>query len=349
MKEIKFIAEMSGNHGGSLKRALQLVDAAASGGATHLKVQTFTPDTITLNSDGSDYVVKSEHELWANRSLYDLYSEAALPYEWHAEIFDHARKCGLVPFSSPFDELAVDFLVDLGVELIKIASLEIVDLPLIAKASSTGLPMIMSTGTASLKEVDDAVQVARRGGCQDLTLLVCTSEYPASVDSSNLLRLGFLKERFGCSVGFSDHTIGVNASLAAVALGASAIEKHIRLSGDNDGVDAAFSSDPDEFELLVKSAMEVLTSLGGADAWDLPIEAESRRFRPSIIATKDLMVGDVVTLSNVATLRPNIGLSPKFLPLVLGSSVVKPIMRGEGLSFDSLDADAPIESWSFPV
>jgi N-acetylneuraminate synthase len=332
VKNVKFVAEMSGNHGGSLTRALDLVRDAARAGATHFKVQTYKAETITLDSKSEPYLVSSSHSLWANKSLYELYQEAAMPYEWHSEIFRLSRELGMVPFSTPFDESAVDFLVDIGVEMIKIASLEIVDLPLIAKAAATGIPLVISTGTATLQEVDDAVDAARSGGCTDLTLLVCTSDYPAPPELANLSRIPFLKNRFNCKVGFSDHTLGISVALTAIALGAELVEKHIREKGDVTSVDSGFSADPDEFRQLVQASTQVIASIGSPSAWGLPGEGESRRFRPSIIATRDIEEGEELTLANVATLRPNIGLEPKFLGAVIGQKVVKSVSRGEGLS-----------------
>ncbi len=332
MKNVKFVAEMSGNHGGSLSRALDLVRDAAKAGATHFKVQTYKAETITLDSNAEPYLVSSSHALWANKSLFELYQEAAMPYEWHSEIFNLSRELGMIPFSTPFDESALDFLVGLGVEMIKIASLEIVDLPLIAKAAATGLPLVISTGTATLQEVDEAVQAARRGGCVDLTLLVCTSDYPAAPELANLSRIPFLKSRFDCKVGFSDHTLGISVALTAIALGAELVEKHIRERGDVTSVDSGFSADPDEFLQLVQASAQVLASIGSPFAWGLPGEGESRRFRPSIIATKDIEKGEVFTLENVATLRPNIGLEPKFMEVILGQKAVSSVRKGQGLS-----------------
>ncbi|MEI8080488.1 MAG: pseudaminic acid synthase, partial [Actinomycetes bacterium] len=238
------VAELSGNHNGSLQRALDLVRAIAGSGATHLKLQTYTADTITLDIDREPFLIPADHPLWGGRTLYSLYKEAHTPWEWHRPIFDLARDLGLVPFSSPFDPTAVDFLESLDVTLYKVASMEIGDLPLIREIGRTGKPVVISTGTASLADIDRAVEAAQSAGAASITLLVCTSAYPAPPEEANLRRILTLREAFGVPVGLSDHTLGIGVSVAATALGASMIEKHVTLSRADGGVDAEFSAEP---------------------------------------------------------------------------------------------------------
>jgi len=336
-----FIAEVSGNHNGSLQRAIELVHVAALAGVSHLKLQTYTPDSITLDIDKPAFRVVDSHQLWGGESLYKLYEKAQTPYEWHEEIFALARQLGMTPFSTPFDEAAVDFLESLGVELYKVASMEIIDLPLVSYVASKGMPMIISTGTASLQEVDDAVKMARDSGCRDLTLLVCTSDYPALPDQANLARIPFLRDKYGCSVGLSDHTIGTHVSMAAIALGASVIEKHICLSRDDGGVDSGFSATPEELSQLVSFGTEVASAIGTPDSWDLLSEEQSRKHRPSIIVIRDVKAGARLTVNDIATLRPNIGMPPKFFPQVLGLRAKRDLKRGEGLSQDGVHNFSP--------
>ena len=332
-----FIAEVSGNHNGSFDRALDLVRSASNSGATHLKVQTYTPESITLNIDNFAFRVDDSHELWGGMTLFDLYQKAHTPYEWHSDIFALSRELGMTPFSTPFDEAAVDFLEKLEVELYKIASMEIVDLPLISYVASKGKPMIISTGTASLREVDEAVATARDAGCRDLTLLVCTSDYPAPPDQANLARIPFLRDMYDCAVGLSDHTIGTHVSMAAIAIGASVIEKHICLSRDDGGVDSGFSATPEELSQIVSFGTEVASAIGTPASWDLISEEQSRKHRPSIIVVRDVKAGAKLTVSDIATLRPNIGMPPKFFPQVLGLRVKRDLKRGEGLSQSDVD------------
>jgi pseudaminic acid synthase len=336
MGNVAFIAEMSGNHGGSLERAHSLVDSAALVGATHFKMQTYTPDSITLDLKEGNYLVSDSHTLWGGKSLYELYQDAHTPYEWHQELFQHARDRGLTPFSTPFDESAVEFLESLDCSIYKIASLEIVDIPLIRKAASTGKPLIISTGTATLDEVDEAVDAARGSGVTDLTLLVCTSDYPADPALANLARIPFLQRRHHAKVGLSDHTIGSHVSGAAIALGATVIEKHLTLDTEDGGVDSAFSATPKVFAEMVRNGLEVFSAIGNENAWGLQGEMESRKHRPSIIATADIRAGELLSSENVATLRPNIGLPPKNFEKVTGVQASRPIFRGQGISWDDL-------------
>lgn len=312
------IAEMSGNHNGSLERALKIVDAVASSGAQALKIQTYTADTITLDVDAPAFRLSENHELWGSSRLYDLYQEAHTPWEWHKPIFDYARSLGLVAFSSPFDETAVDFLEELEVPLYKIASLEIVDIPLIKYAASTGKPLIISTGTATISEIGEAVEAAKSGGAKDITLLVCTSSYPAKPEDANLRRMPALAELFGTKVGLSDHTMGVGVAIAATALGASVIEKHVTLDRADGGVDSAFSLEPKELKLLVEESKAAAASLGSSSNWTHAVENESLRFRPSLYVTVDVKAGDEITEANVRSVRPSGGLPPKEIDNVTG-------------------------------
>lgn len=336
---MRFIAEMSGNHGGSLEKAHELIVAAASAGATHFKMQTYTPDSITMKSSREEFKVSRGHPLWGGRTLYELYSQAQTPYAWHPELFEHARSEGMVPFSTPFDEAAVQFLEDLDTPLYKVASLEIVDLPLIREVSQTGKPVILSTGTANLQEVDDAVEVARDAGCKDLTILVCTSDYPAQPALANLARIPFLKERYQVSVGLSDHTIGTSVSNAAIALGARSIEKHITLDPTDGGVDSRFSASPNLFGELVREGREVLSAIGRPDAWGLPGEQESRGHRPSLIAVMEIKEGEEFTHRNIRTLRPNIGLEPKYIGAIIGKKASRKLFPGHGLQREDVHWD----------
>lgn len=328
------IAEISGNHNGSLERALEIVRAAAAAGATAVKIQTYTADTITLNVDSPAFRVSAGHELWGDRTLYDLYEEAHTPWEWHEPIFSLARELGLLAFSTPFDETAVEFLETLNVPLYKIASLEIVDLPLIKQVAETGKPMILSVGTASVAEVASAVEAARAGGCTDLTLLACTSSYPAIPDDANLLRMPVMAELFGCKVGLSDHTLGIGVAVAAAALGASVIEKHVTLARADGGVDSAFSLEPHELKQLVDECDAAVRALGSADVWSTTAENESLRLRPSLYVALDVKAGDAVTEANVRSVRPAGGLAPAELPRVIGRVFSADAVAGTPVSWD---------------
>lgn len=312
------IAEISGNHNGSLERALEIVRAVAAAGAHAVKIQTYTADTITLDVDAPAFRVSEGHELWGSRTLHDLYEEAHTPWEWHAPIFALARELGMLAFSTPFDETAVDFLETLDVPLYKIASLEIVDLPLIKQVAQTGKPVILSVGTASIAEVAAAVDAARAGGCTDLTLLACTSSYPAQPDDANLRRIPVMAELFGTKVGLSDHTLGTGVSVAATALGATVIEKHVTLRRADGGVDSAFSLEPEELKQLVDGCDAAARALGSASEWASAAESESLRLRPSLYISADVKAGDVATSANVRSVRPGGGLPPVDLDRVLG-------------------------------
>lgn len=324
----KVIAEMSGNHNGSLDTALKIVEEVAKSGAEYLKLQTYTPDTITIPVSGGLFQVSENHPLWGSKNLYDLYQEAFTPWEWHAPIFEKAKSLGLIPFSTPFDETAVAFLEDLDVALYKIASLEIIDLPLIEMVAKTGKPMIISTGTASISEIAEAVESSRKGGCDDLTLMICTSSYPAKPEDSNLARMNVLREIFDVKVGFSDHTLGINVAIAASALGAEFIEKHVTLARDLGGVDSQFSLEPKELRNLVQGVREAESSRGISSVWGLESESESIRHRPSLYVTANVSEGDIVSVSNVRSVRPSGGLEPKFIGAVLGKKFVKSAILG---------------------
>ena len=328
------IAEISGNHNGSLERGLEIVRAAAAAGASAVKIQTYTADTITLPVSTSAFKVSEGHPLWGNKTLYELYEEAHTPWEWHKPIFDLAKELGMQAFSTPFDETAVDFLESLDVPLYKIASLEIVDLPLIKQVAQTGKPMILSVGTASLGEVAEAVEAAREGGCTDLTLLACTSSYPAQPQDANLLRIPALAEIFDVKVGLSDHTLGIGVSVAAVALGATVIEKHVTLRRADGGVDSAFSLEPEELKALVDECNAASVARGSASVWTTKAETESLRLRPSLYVTKAVKAGDVISHENVRSVRPAGGLPPKELPNVLGRTFAADAEIGTALTWN---------------
>lgn len=328
------VAEISGNHNGSLPRALDIVRAIADTGAHAVKIQTYTADTITLNVDTPAFRISGDHELWGNRRLYDLYEEAHTPWEWHEPIFSLARDLGMIAFSTPFDETAVDFLQSLDVPVYKIASLEIVDLPLITQVAKTGKPMIISVGTASIAEVADAVAAAKAGGCADITLLACTSSYPAQPDDANLLRMPAMAQVFGTKVGLSDHTMGLGVSVAAAALGASVIEKHVTLRRSDGGVDSAFSLEPAELAQLVEACDMAVRSLGSADAWATSAENESLRLRPSLYVSTSVRTGDVASSANVRSVRPAGGLPPKEIDQVMGRPFIVDAEPGTPVSWD---------------
>lgn len=328
------VAEISGNHNGSLARALDIVRSVADTGAHAVKIQTYTADTITLDVDTPAFRISEGHELWGARKLYDLYKEAHTPWEWHEPIFSLAKDLGLIAFSTPFDETAVDFLETLDVPMYKIASLEIVDLPLIKQVAQTGKPVILSVGTGSIAEVAEAVDAARDGGCTDLTLLACTSSYPAEPDDANLLRMPAMKNMFGTKVGLSDHTMGLGVSVAAAALGASVIEKHVTLNRADGGVDSAFSLEPAELAQLVEACDAAVRALGSADAWATSAENESLRLRPSLYLSADVKSGEIATHSNVRSVRPSGGLAPKQLSNVIGKTFTSDAPIGTPVSWD---------------
>jgi len=331
-----FIAEISANHLGSLERAHLLVNAAIDAGATAVKFQTYTAETMTLNIDSDHFKISGDHELWGNRKLYDLYEEAHTPWAWHKELFELCRSRGVIPFSSPFDATAVDFLESLDIAMYKIASMESADIPLIRKVALTGKPLIISTGGTELEEIDELVATVRECGNDNLTLLVCTSSYPALPVDAHLSRISTLQKRFNVQVGVSDHTLGIGVSVAAIALGAVAVEKHLTLRRNDGGADGAFSMEPEEFAQLVKEGKSAFESLGESN-WSIQqSERESRRLRRSLHITQTVAKGEKVSLENIRAIRPNGGLPPKYLEEVLGREFNESFEIGTPLSFDQL-------------
>jgi len=328
------ICELSGNHNGSFERAIQLLEAAAATGADAIKIQSYTPDTITIDHDGPGFRI--EGGLWDGRTLYDLYSEAQTPFEWHEPLFRRARELGVTLFSSPFDETAVDLLEELGAPAYKIASFEAVDLPLVAYAASKRKPMIISTGMANIDEIGEAVRTARENGCEELVLLHCVSSYPAPDEQSNVRTVPDLAERFGVVSGLSDHTFGSAVAVASIALGGCVVEKHFTLRRADGGPDASFSLEPDEFRVLVEDCKRAWRSLGKA-TYDLQgCEKGSITFRRSIYVVRDVAAGEELTRENVRSIRPGYGLPPKHLPELLGRHAARDLKRGEPLDWPSV-------------
>ena len=330
------IAEMSGNHNQSLDRALQIVDAAADAGAHAIKLQTYTADTITLNSDREDFQINDKNSLWSGQNLYSLYSKAHTPWEWHKPIIERAALHGMVCFSSPFDETAIDFLEDLDVPAFKIASFENNHLPLIKKAAATGKPLIISTGLASLSDLDRAVTAARNAGCSQLVLLKCTSTYPATADNTNILTIPHLSQMFNCQVGLSDHTMGVGVSVAAVALGATVIEKHFTLSRSDGGVDSTFSLEPSEFKTLVVETERAWHSLGKVSYGPTIAEQNSISFKRSIYVSADISEGDLFSSTNIRIVRPGFGAPPYLYEQIIGKRARRSYSAGTPLTMDEL-------------
>ncbi len=328
------IAEISGNHLGDLNRAKELIHAAKKSGATHVKLQTYTPDTITLNVSTPEFRVSEGHELWSERTLWDLYQEAHTPWEWHAELFELARNIEIEIFSSPFDPTAIALLEDLNVNLYKIASLETGDLQLIELVAKTGKPLIISTGASTLEEIDDVVATVNKAGNNQLTLLLCTSAYPTPINGVHLGRLKLLQERYGLPTGLSDHTIGSEASIGAVALGATVIERHLTLKRSDGGADSAFSLEPEEFASLAQAIINMSAAMGNNEWLIDPIEDESRRFRRSLYVTQDVTQGELLTASNIRSVRPANGIAPKYLNEVLGKHFDVALPMGTALSWD---------------
>lgn len=328
------VAEMSGNHNQSLERALEIVEAAAKAGAHGLKLQTYTPDTMTLDLDEGDFHISDPNSLWAGTSLYKLYGEAHTPWEWHEPIFKRCRELGLEVFSTPFDETAVDFLEALNVPCYKIASFENTDLPLIRKVVATGKPVIISTGMASIAELDETVRAARLAGCKELILLKCTSTYPATPENTNVRTVPHLRDLFNVQVGLSDHTMGVGASVSAVALGAVMIEKHFTLARADGGVDSTFSLEPEEMRQLVIETERAWQSLGRISYGASEAEKKSMVFRRSLYVVKDMQAGEAFSAENVRAIRPGFGLPPKYLETVMGKHARTALKRGTALSWD---------------
>lgn len=331
------IAEMSGNHNQSLEQAIRIVEAAAKSGAHALKIQTYTPDTMTLDLDEREFHISDPGSLWEGTSLYKLYGQAYTPWDWHKPIFDRARELGVIAFSTPFDETAVDYLESLDVPCYKIASFENTDLPLIRRAAATGKPLIISTGMATVAELDETVRAARSAGCRDLVLLKCTSTYPATAANTNILTIPHMRELFDCEVGLSDHTMGIGVSVASVALGATVIEKHFTLDRSDGGVDSSFSMEPFEMAQLILETERAWQAMGQVSYGPTDTETKSLQFRRSLYVVQDLKAGDSLTRQNVRAIRPGLGLPPKYIGVVLGKKVKSDMSRGTALSWNSLE------------
>lgn len=330
------IAEMSGNHNQSLERALKIVEAAAAAGAHALKLQTYTADTMTLDIEEGDFFISDPASLWKGSSLYQLYQQAHTPWEWHEPIFERCRQLGLICFSTPFDDSSVDFLESLNVPCYKIASFENTDLPLIRKVATTGKPMIISTGMATIAELDETVRTAREAGCNDIILLKCTSSYPSTPENSNIRTIPHLHELFDVQVGLSDHSMGCGVAVAAVALGATVIEKHFTLSRADGGVDSTFSLEPEEMRQLVVETERAWQSLGQVSYGPTEKEKKSLVFRRSLYVVKDMKAGEVFTRENVRAIRPGYGLPPKFIDTFLGRQISLDVKKGTPISWELL-------------
>ena len=334
-KKIEYVAEISGNHLGSISRAKELIKAAAASGATAVKFQTYTADTMTL--DLETFKVSSGHKLWGDKKLYDLYKEAHTPWEWHSELFELCRSLNVVPFSSPFDFSAVDFLESLNVSMYKIASLETSDHALINRVAKTGKPMMISTGATEWQEIEDLVEVVKKTGNQNLTLLLCTSSYPADPVDTHLNRLKLLEKHFAVSVGLSDHTLGIGVSIAAIALGATVIEKHLTLSRSDGGPDSAFSLEPNEFKALVEEGNIAFVSIGNSEWHITESEKESRRLRRSLYIVENVRKGEEVDDKNLRAIRPGSGCSPKYLGDLIGKKFKNDQTRGTPMKVEFVE------------
>jgi N-acetylneuraminate synthase len=329
------IAEMSANHNGSIENAFKIITMAKQSGADAVKLQTYRPDTITLNSDAEEFQIHGG--LWDGKTLYQLYAEAHTPWEWHAPLFDHARKLGITIFSSPFDNTAVDLLEDLDAPAYKIASFEAVDLPLIKYVASTGKPMIISTGMADAQEIQEAIDAARTGGCKELAILHCISGYPAPAADYNLLTIPNMMQRFGLVTGISDHTLGNASAIAAVALGASIIEKHFTLDRKGGGPDDSFSLEPSELAALCRDAKTAWQALGQVDYGRKSSEQGNVKYRRSLYFVKDLKAGDVITADAVRSVRPGFGLEPKFIDQIIGRKLNTNVKINSPVKLDVID------------
>ena len=332
------IAELSGNHSQNFELACEMVDAAAQAGAHAIKLQTYTADSMTLDVQSDDFVIGEKDSLWHGASLHALYQKAATPYNWHAPLFERAAKHGMLAFSSPFDTEAVDFLASLNVPCYKIASFELTDLPLVAHTAKQGKPLIMSTGMATLSEIEMAVECARTHGCDDIILLKCTSTYPADPGNSNLVTIPHMRSAFGCHVGLSDHTGGIGVAVASVALGAPVIEKHFVLDRRAGGVDAEFSLEPAELSQLVTETERAWQGLGHVRYGGTQAEEKAKQYRRSIYVSADMKAGDVFTEANLRIVRPAFGLAPRHWQNVLGKKATKDLSKGTPLSWDNLTA-----------
>ena len=328
------VAEMSGNHNQSLERALKIVETAAKAGVHAVKLQTYTAGTMTLDIEEGEFYIDEPGNLWQGQSLYKLYQKAYTPWEWHKPIFDKCKELGLICFSTPFDETAVDFLESLDVPCYKIAAFENTDIPLIRKIAKTKKPMIISTGMATVAELDETVRAAREEGCDDIILLKCTSTYPALPENSNLRTIPHMRELFKCQVGLSDHTLGIGVAVAAVAFGAVLIEKHFTLSRAEGGVDAAFSMEPEEMRALVLETERAWQALGEVKYGYVEAEKNSVKSRRSLYVVKDMKAGEAFTKENLKTIRPGLGLPPKYYDILLGKKVKRDVKKGTPVSWD---------------
>jgi pseudaminic acid synthase len=328
------IAEMSGNHNQSLERALSIVNKASEAGAHALKLQTYTADTMTLDICEGEFVIDDPNSLWNGSTLFQLYDQAHTPWEWHEQIISRCREMGMIPISTPFDASAVDFLEQFDLPVYKIASFENTDIPLIKRVAMTGKPVIISTGMATVAELDDSVAALRSAGCNEIILLKCTSTYPATPENTNVQTIPHMRELFKCEVGISDHTMGIGVSIASIALGATVIEKHFTLNRADGGVDSAFSLEPVELEQLVKEANRAWQALGQVCYGPSEVEEKSMQFRRSLYIVKDLRAGEVLTSENVRAIRPGLGLMTKHLDKIIGKTIKHAVKRGTALSWD---------------
>lgn len=329
------IAELSANHNGDIDRARSIIDSAKAAGADAVKIQTYRPDTITLDCDTEEFTVRGG--LWDGRTLYDLYREAHMPWEWHAPLFEHARKRGITIFSSPFDTTAIDLLEDLNAPAYKIASFEAVDLPLIKYAATTGKPMIISTGMADADEIQEAIDAAREGGCKELAILHCVSGYPAPASDYNLRTIPDMLRRFGVVTGLSDHTLDNTTAIASIAMGAAIIEKHFTLDRSGGGPDDSFSLEPHELEAICRNCNTAWHALGRIDYGIKPSESANVKFRRSLYFVKDLAAGQAITPESVRSVRPGFGLAPKQLDLIIGKRVTRDVAANSAVSWDVID------------
>jgi N-acetylneuraminate synthase len=336
VEQVLYVAELSANHNQSLDRAIEIVEAVALAGASAVKLQTYTPETMTLQIRTPDFIVSENNELWGGKSLFDLYGEAMTPWEWHKPLFERIRELGMIPFSSPFDRTAVDFLEELSCPIYKIASFELVDVDLISYAASTGKPLIISTGMGTLQEIADGIDAARKGGCEDITVLKTTSSYPASPEHSNLMTMVEMAKIFDVNVGISDHTLGIGASVAAVTLGASVVEKHVTIRRSDGGVDSQFSMEPEEFGHLVRESEVARQSVGRIHFGPSVGDESSLAFRRSLYVSQDVRAGDLVSRSNVRAVRPGFGLPINRLSDAMGMVFSRDFSAGTPLSFDIL-------------
>lgn len=329
------IAELSANHNGSINRAKETIKAAKDNGAHAIKLQTYTAETMTINCDKPDFIVKGG--LWNGYTLYDLYQEASTPFEWHKELFRYAEDIGIICFSTPFDETAVELLEELNTPAYKIASFELTDTPLIRQVARTGKPILISTGMATESEIDDAVKTARDSGCESLLLFHCISSYPTPIEHSNLRKIPNLRKKYGLEVGLSDHTLGSTAAITAIALGASAIEKHMTLSRAEKGPDSEFSIEPDELKLLVNGTKDAWLSLGNGDFSRPDMETASLAFRRSIYFVQNMKAGDVITSSDIRRIRPGFGLPPSYYDELIGGKINSDVSMGDPVTLTILD------------